>query len=330
MGFQFGMQIKDFFQLPIITKETLNFAKECRPLVKKHAPGILEEIKGITDATNLDPEILDAFVLCLGKDMIDQTRKLFENGVDFGCTSLAIHNDLTDSEYPLFARNYDWMESFKEYFTAINSEPKEGITNLAFTDHIVGRCGGMNRDGLAMVIHAIPSYAGEWRPGLRMNVICRWVLDNFKTTKEAVKFFKTIPHVFGHGYLIADKGGNIVKIETAGDEVVIIHEENGYLALTNHFETESLKKYEFKNFSFPNSQERMNKINAWFKNRQSDISIKNIKKLLSDHDTGVCNHFEFEGEITSTIWSWIAELGSNQIFLCDGSPCESPYMPFNL
>ncbi|MBN1800027.1 MAG: hypothetical protein JW891_00885 [Candidatus Lokiarchaeota archaeon] len=330
MGFQFGSQIKDFFQLPHISTETIEFAKECRSHVKVHAPGILEELKGITDATNLDPELLDAFVLCLGKDMIEQTRKLFVNGIDFGCSTIAINNELTLSEYPIFARNYDWMESFKEFFTAINSDPRNGIANLSFTDHIVGRCGGMNREGLAMVIHAIPSYAGDWRPGLRMNVICRWVLDNFKTTKEAVKFFEKIPHVFGHGYLIADKGGDIKKIETAGEEVVVIPEREGFLALTNHFETKSLKKFEFKNFSFPNSRERMKKINNWFQMRQSQISIDHIKNLMSNHDTGVCNHFEYEGERTSTLWSWIAEVGTSQILLCDGSPCKTPYEPLNL
>lgn len=325
IGFKLGEMIKDFFQLPPASKETIAFAQKCRTHVKKYAPGILDELQGLCDATGFDPKLLDAFILALGKDMIDQAREMFKNGIDFGCSSLAISSEFTDINTPIFARNYDWLESFKEYFTVAWNSPKEGISNLSFSDHIIGCHGGMNKAGLAMTIHALPSYEKEWNPGLRMNIITRWVLDNFKNIKEAVKFFEKIPHICGHNYLIGDKKGNIARIETAGDEVVVTYSEDGFMAITNHFETESLHKYEFQGFKFPNSYERLRKIQTWYKNKNSKINIDEIKKLLSGHDDGVCNHFEFGGETTSTIWSWIAEIGTDEILVCDGSPCVNQY-----
>lgn len=325
IGFKLGEMIKNFFQLPPISKKTIDFAQECLPHVKKHAPGILDEIKGLSNATGFNQTLLEAFILALGKDMIDQARGMFRKGIDFGCSTIAISPEHTSIEAPIFARNYDWEESFKEYFTGVWNNPKDGISSLSFTDHIVGCLEGINKAGLAMSIHALPSYEREWKPGLRMNIIARWILDNFKNTKEAVQYFEKIPHICGHNYLIADKEGIIARIETAGDEVVVTYSENGFMAVTNHYETESLHKYEFLNFKFSNSHERLKKIQIWYKKKNFKVSIDDIMEVLSSHDKGVCNHFDFGGETTSTLWSWIAQIGVNEIFLCNGSPCSNQY-----
>ena len=330
IGFQLGNQIKDFFQLPPASKETIVFAQECRPHIKKHAPGVLEELQGLCDAANLESKLLDAFILALGRDNINQAREMFKKGFDFGCTSFAIKSTHTGLETALFAQNYDWTESFREFFTMVWNTPKNGIANLSFTDHIVGRYGGMNEAGLAMSIHGIPSYEKEWAPGLRMNVISRWILDNMRTTKDIIRYIEEIPHVCGHNFLICDRNDDIARIETAGDEVIVTESENGFMGITNHYESENLKKYEFKNFRFRNSEVRLNKIIDWFEKNNSIINLGKVKKLLSGHDDGVCNHFEFGGEMTSTIWSWIAKIGINEIFVCDGAPCINNYDLFKL
>ncbi|MGV9170943.1 MAG: hypothetical protein ACOC4M_06695 [Promethearchaeia archaeon] len=45
---------------------------------------------------------------------------MIREGIDFGCSSLAISSELTQLE--IFARNYDWMESFKQYLTVIHNK----------------------------------------------------------------------------------------------------------------------------------------------------------------------------------------------------------------
>lgn len=330
IGFQLGTQIKDFFQLPPASEETKTFAEKCRPLVRKHAPGIIDELQGLCDAAGFDSRLLDAFVLALGRDQINEARELFKHGIDFGCTSFAISSTQTGIKTAIFAQNYDWTESFREFFTMLWNDPEEGIPNLSFTDHIVGRYGGMNKAGLAMSIHGVPSYQKEWTPGLRMNVIARWVLDNFKTTKETVHYIENIPYVCGHNFLICDDRDVIARIESAGDEVIVTYSENGFMGITNQYDTKSLKKYEFQNFSFRNSEVRLNKVNKWFEDNKSRIDLDKIKKLLSGHNSGVCNHFEFGGETTSTIWSWIAKINTDEILVCDGSPCNNPYEIFNI
>ncbi len=330
IGSQLGNVIKGSFQLPPASKSTIEFARECRIHVKKYAPGVLDELQGLSEATGFESDLLDAFVLALGKDIIDQMRVMVQQGIDFGCSALALSGDYTGSGRPIFARNYDWSETFQEYFTVIWNTPKGGIANISFTDHIVGRYGGMNSEGLAMCIHGIPNYEKDWSPGLRMNVITRWVLDNFKNTKEAVDYLEKVPHICGHNYLIGDKYNQFARIETAGDEVVVSYAKDGFMTTTNHFITEKLKKYVNQKFTLLNSYERLDKLTAWCENDNVEKNLTEVRKLFSGHDSGVCNHFELAGDKTSTIWSWIAELGTNEILVCDGSPCIGEYERFKL
>jgi predicted choloylglycine hydrolase len=326
IGNTIGKQIKGMFQIPPISKDTIEFANRCKPIVKNFCPGITEEIRGLAEGTNLDLDLLNAFILALGKDMIDEGKKLMAHGIDFGCTSFAISNEHSSEKGPIFARNYDWSESFAPYFTVIRAQSEDGIPNISFTDHPIGRYGGINKEGLALSIHAFPEYLPDWKPGIRMNVIARWVLDTFKSTEEAIRFLEKIPHICGHNYLIADKDDNLARIETAADEIVVTRAKDGFIATTNHALSHEMKKYTNPHFRFEGSVDRYNRIRKWYEKTKGKITKDAIKYILSDHEEGVCSHFEFAGERTSTIWSWISVLGTDYVDICAGSPCINDYM----
>jgi len=146
-----------------------------------------------------------------------------------------------------------------------------------------------------------------------------------KTTKEVINYLERIPHVCGHNFLICDKSDNIARLETAGEEVIVTLSNNEFMGITNQYESKHLKKYEYENFSFRNSKIRLDTIYKWYENNKSEINLDKIKKLLSGHNNGVCNHFEFGGETTSTIWSWIARIGLDEMLVCDGAPCSNTY-----
>ncbi|TFG00604.1 MAG: hypothetical protein EU542_07925, partial [Promethearchaeota archaeon] len=315
-----------FLQIPPSTKETIEFAQECKPIVKKFCPGIIKEIAGLVEGGGFDPLQLDAFILALGKDMVDEGRKLRRKRRDFGCTSFAISDENNLENRPIFARNYDWMESFAKFFTVVRCYPVEGISNLSFTDHPIGRYGGINNEGLAISIQAFPEYTPDWVPGIRTNIIARWILDKCKNTLEALKFLEKIPHMCGHNYLVADRNNNLARIETAAEEIVITEAENGFIATTNHAISPQMKKYTNQQFRFEDSVERYNRVLKWYEKMKGKVSLDSIKQILSDREHGVCSHYEFEGEITSTIWSWISVLGCDEIEICDGSPSINDYI----
>lgn len=330
MGLELGKKIGTFFQIPPISKEAIYFAQECSPIVENYCPEIIKELEGLAEGLGIDLLKLEGFILALGKDMMEESKEMMAQGIDFGCTSFAICEENTSERGPLFGRNYDWLESFAPYFTVTYREPEGGIPNISFTDHPIGNYGGVNKEGLAISIHGVPEYEPEWVPGIRMNIISRWILDMCTNTKEALRFFEEIPHICGHNYLIADHNNDLARIETAAEDIVITEPENGFIVSTNHAISPQMKKYCKQTFIFDLSVERYNRIVNWYTKSQGMISTEMIKHILSDHEEGVCNHFEYGGEMTSTIWSWIAVLGSSIIEVCDGAPCKNEYSSMKL
>ena len=309
--------MKKFYRLPSLSKETIEFGQECKTAVKRYAPGIIDELRGIVDGGGYGAELLDAFILTLGFE--------YEH---LGCTIFSVSGEYTTDQIPIFARNYDWFASFQKFFTVIWLNPVNHYSSLAFTDHFVGRYGGVNQEGLAIGITAVPGYVKRWVPGVRMNISTRWILDTCKNTKEVVSFLKKIPHVRAHTFLIADKENNLARVETSDDEVAVTYAENGFIVTTNHYQAPQLKKYTDDKLIPENSIIRLNKVHKWFENQNDLIDLEYIKLVLNDHEKGVCNHFEIDGAPSCTIWSWIAPLGKKEVYLADGSPCKNEYNPY--
>ena len=321
MGFKIGSQIKRFFQPPPCPPKKLEFSRQCKEIAKHYIPDILEEIRGFCDGGNYDLESIEAFLLALGFE--------FFNPPEAGCTVFAIGSDLTESGFPIFARNYDWDESFQDFCEISFIHPEGKLKNISFSDHMIGIYGGKNEVGLTLAILIAGDYKGKWQPGIRMNLSTRWVLDNCRTTEEAVSFLEKIPHVRGQIFMIADKEDNFARVETAPPDVAVTYAKKDYLYTTNHYQAKSLKQYSDPVLIFPNSLERFNKVKNFLENRKNKIAMSDIIKFLSSHKEGVCNHIEFEGIKSGTIYSWITEInkesGKIQLLATTGSPCKHNY-----
>ncbi|MFW9874222.1 MAG: C45 family autoproteolytic acyltransferase/hydrolase [Candidatus Thorarchaeota archaeon] len=321
MGFKFASQIKRFFQLPPGPPKKLEFSRQCKEIAEQYIPDLLEEIKGFCDGGNYDLESMEAFLLALGFELF--------NPQEGGCTVFIIGNELTESGFPIFARNYDWDESFQDLCGIRYIHPEGKLKSISFSDHMIGIYGGKNEAGLTLAILIAGDYKGIWQPGIRMNLSARWILDNCRFTEEAVCFLEKIPHVRGQIFMIADKEQNFARVETAPQQVFVTYAKNNYLFTTNHYQAASLKPFSDPALIFPNSLVRFNKVKNFLENRNSKIVMNDVIKFLSSHQEGVCNHVEFDGIKTSTIYSWITEINEKsdpiQLSATIGPPCKHNY-----
>lgn len=310
IGEQHGARIKGFFQPPPISQKKLALSQKCETLVKQYTPGLLNEIESFADTAEINQDQFKAFLITLG--------------LEPGCSVIILSPIITEYHVPVFARNYDWDITFQKYFTAYITEPKGGIRSLSFCDHMIGRYGGVNKEGVAVTIHAVPAYTGKPKPGVRMNLTLRWILDNMKTTDEAVDFITETPHMTAHIYMIADKQGNMAKVEYAPEKFKVIYGDE-FLSCTNRYQTTEMKQYESEDFDFGNTDKRIKNIENW-RQSKSHFTHKDIMHLLSNHEDGVCNHGEYMGVDFGTIWSWIAPLGTSKAYVCEGPPCTNKYV----
>lgn len=311
LGLNYGKKLKGLFNPPPAPKQKIELMYECEEVIKRYAPGIIEEIKGLATGAEVDLELLKVFLLLLG--------------IEPGCTVYAISSEYTDSGFPIIARNYDWFDWVAEFFTVNWIKPTDKYSSVSFSDHFVGRYGGANENGLAVAITAVPAGRNKITPGIRMNLSNRWMLDSFKSTKEAVTFLETVPHVTHHTFLIADKDDNFARVETDTEDVSVTYSVDGFLATTNHYQAEKMLKYETPENIPLTSKSRLEYVIKWFKANKQKIGLENIKNMLKDHKSGVCAHGSWDGMSASTLWSWIAPLGKRKLLLCEGSPCENEY-----
>lgn len=309
-GKQYGSYIKGNFTPFPISEKKHEFSKKCEEVTRQYCPGIIDHIEAFSESSELDLEFMKSFVLTIG--------------LEPECSVLAVSGDYTSENIPVFARNYDWEFRYKDIFTPIQIELIEGNTSMSFTNHLIGRLGGVNDKGLAVAITAIPAYRGKPSVGVRMNIATQWVLDNFSNTREAAEWLEEIPHQWAHNFLIADKNGVLARVETAPEKTVIVY-SNEFIATTNHYHDKEMRKLENPSFDYSSTHKRYNNMVSWYKANKGNITIDTVKKLMRGHEAGVCNHYEGENTKGVTIWSWISQLGTREIHVCHGFPCQTEY-----
>jgi predicted choloylglycine hydrolase len=303
---------------PSVIPERVELITKCEKLVQKYTPTLWEELEGVVKGGNFE----DTSVL--------QHELVLRPYPQSGCTIFAISPEFTESGKTLFARNYDWFTSFNAHFTFIRTFPIDSLSSLSCTDLTVGRYGGINEDGLAIGLTAVPGYPHD-KPGVILHLATRWVLDNCSAVEDAVAFMKRIPHFRGNNYLIADKDGAIVLVEGSPEKVKVTDASDGIAYAANRYQTPEMRKLEDVRFANQTSDLRHNNIEKWYKAKRKGFDELAAQSLLSESyetGTGVCCRFVRDDAEWSTIWSWTALLGEDKMNIADGLPTSAPYKSY--
>jgi len=167
------------------------------------------------------------------------------------------------------------------------------------------------------------------RPGVWDHIAVRAVLDNCGNTEEASTLLKELPHLWTKNFLVADSR-DIMVVEAAQQGVNVIHPENGFGVITNHFTSEEMKWFNDDGNPMHMTYERYDKISKWFERKKDDLIVDDIKRILNDSERGVLSNFRGEKEKNSflTVWSWIATTGERRFSLSKGTPIDGIYEDF--
>jgi predicted choloylglycine hydrolase len=319
MGLKIGEKCKNLvssYYSEKCSKSSIDFAIECQRSVKEHCPELLEEIQGIADGGDFDYEKLVSSELAAG--------------LKSNCTLLAISGKWTKNGHPLFARSMDWFQDALKFTAIFAARPAERLTSLGFSETFLGRLGGMNEAGLT-----IGESSTCWenpQPGIINGIAIRWILDTCRTTDEAVSFLQKIPHLMGNNYLVADRENNFAIVEAHPAKTIVTVDRRGFLIAANHYFSPEFDQ--ITPTKPRHSTDRIDHLNSWFNNRTSPIDQGDLEAIQRTHDVEICPHVQevYEGKLRNltTCWAWIAHLGENRLYLCEGSPCKSDYREYSL
>jgi len=296
---------------PKFSKEVLEKSLPYEEIAKKHTPDLLEEFRGLSDELNIDYYI--PITLELTPYRFEQTS----------CLVFALSGEHTQNGLPLLGRSHEWKEEDNEHLAVCYTAPKGKIKSLGFTFlfPLVSRYGGINEAGVA-ISGASASFENSG-PGIMLNMATRWILDNCKTTEEAVDFFKKIPKVWGESYIIVDKNNTIAKVQSHATNTIVDYSKRGFDSATLKYDSPDLA-------SFNNSWEGMEEVhstrktflNKWFEENKGKIDVSSVTETLRNHEHRMCCH-DIEG--LEICWSYILQPTSKEAFLCAGRPCKHEY-----
>ena len=157
------------------------FGQRCLPIYEKYMSEIMMEVRGLAEGLRQKYEDL-AFWLF----------NIYCNEDVHGCTVFAVKSK--DKVY--FARNMDMFPEYKKTSESVLYRAEGKNTFLAHSTAMISVEDGINEHGLSIALTFLLSK--KINPGINGGFIVRKVLEECKTTEEAIELIKTLPVSSSH------------------------------------------------------------------------------------------------------------------------------------
>lgn len=295
-------------------------------------PWMVEQINGIASGSGVDIEkvwMMNHYAL------LWPAHGLF-------CTSMSVR----DSDAgPVLIQNLDIGDEDFCYICKI--KPNNGNTTLS--DAMCSMCWsptGINDKGLAVGSSNLSSVARKpkkpLKGGITNNFLPRMVLRQCSTTKEAIKFLKSLPDVCpetsGYQLNIIDKRGDMAVVDKTGPHILVRQCEEGMNFTTNFsldpdlegWRTAGAGKEQLVKES--NFYDRADKIKHEYKQLGGKKpTIKWLKDLFKSHygKGRICRHgLDCQGGFSRLHFVYYP--CEKRVEITNGPPCENEYQYFQL
>lgn len=301
-------------------ENVFSLAERYMPVIARHTPYLLEEMRGIASGAGRD--LREIVAINARTELMYGGHKLSE------CTSIALSGQASADGGVYLAQNWDWHFSLAGGLVLWAIQPSEGRQVLTLTEAgIVGKIG--TNGSLALCVNLLMSDGDSPEPALPMHIILRHVLDTTSRVDEAVVLLATLPRSTSCNHLLADRFGALASVEATPLGQHVLYPEDGWLTHTNHCQGPELMEYDSNVRTSPETLARNERARALLKHGPVDQA--GLRVLLSDHATApgsICLHVRPEApfaEQQESVASIIFHVGQGIVDIADGPPCEHAY-----
>lgn len=304
----------------------LKHGYESEKILRKFFPLVCDEIKGITDVTNMDYLKFSSFLLAMGCCMYNLSSNVIQEVR--GCTAFSIK--YKDRMY--YGRNNDLPPFLKEGSKSEIYHPlnmnKFNITTSSF----INGEEGMNDKGLVVAMTFVGTNLNDIKPGFNSVFIVRYLLEKAYNVDNALELLLDLPIASNCNILLCDKCGNSLVVECSPEvknvrKPIKINNDLEVICTVNSFTSNEMKKYEWDFEDTYQSDERYENVINAFKNFNNEDIIEYIKNILKGNYGFMCQYdksLDFE-----TIWSSIFDLSNLTIYRAEGDPRKKKFIEDN-
>src|SRR5262249_29192326 len=141
----------------------------------------------------------------------------------------------------------------------------------------------------------------------------------------------------GAHFLIADRDGNIISIETTAKRFHIAYPQGNTLGHTNHYLADWLKDAEYiRPGSIGGSVTRYRALRRYLNDHAERLTVESLQELTRNHVSyprSICSHgtdAEPVGSRNRTVSAIIQVLADQRMHLTCGCACEGSYYPVTI
>ncbi|RMF00185.1 MAG: hypothetical protein D6768_13385 [Chloroflexi bacterium] len=320
------------YELP--RPDVLALGEACLPWHQEYAPELMEELRGIGDATGVG--LTELVILNGFTDFIDVVFNHRAAAVPArpahpaadNCTAFIVSPQATAEGRGFFGQTWDMHATATPFVILLHGKPAGGLRFLTLT--LIGCVGmiGMNEAGIAVGINNL--MARDGRPGVTWPFVVRKILmqDNLD---DALACITKARLAGAHNYLLADATGRGFNIEAMSSRLHVQEVTSGSLVHTNHclftgnlpVERERLPE------SRRNSELRLNRAEQLLKPGQ--ITLNDLLALTRDHgkNGGVCAHAVAPFFVESCSAA-VMRPATREMWAVWGLPCQNEYRHFTV
>lgn len=312
-------------------EELLALTKRYLPYAREYSKDLMEEIAGIADGAGLDFE--DVFCMNCHLDLRDLTYPFISQKLMLGCTTFGASWSATKAEQPLIGQTYDWGDIFQDGIVVfkIQRDNKPGV--LVFSIAGMVGCAGMSSAGVSLVINRL--VAGDSRPGVPYPFVVRKALEQ-ERIGNALHAIANAKRASGLFYLLGDKHGEIIGLETSATDYDVFYPENDILTHTNNYVSPRMQEYALSKKFAGDTIFRLERSKSLMNRKHPQITVTDMQDMMRDHENcpnAICRHSNSQASElarSKTIAALITNPALQTMWIAPGNPCTVEFTEITL
>ncbi len=287
--------------------------------IETHTHNCLEEVRGIADGARQSFDVMLAYQLMDAewwyRDSLARSRRASFHA----CSAVGI---VREGGTSLVAQNMDLPSHYDGTQVLLRFRPSDGPETMLFTPSGILGTTGLNQEGVAVCVNALP-HLRHRTTGLPVGFVIRGLLAK-RTLAEAVAVLQTVPHATGQNYLLGEPGA-IRDFECSPGQVSEVKPSGSLIEHTNHpLANEDIDPEEASQADFRSTTRgRLARLESELGGLGAKATVDDVARTLSDREVPVSVP---RGSDWMTLGSLIMELSSEPVVhVAPGPPADTPY-----
>lgn len=304
-----GVYIPSHVPFPL-TRQRLDFARDCLPAYERYFSAVLEEIRGIADGQDC------AFAAIAG---VLFPMYCFTPQAHCSCFALRRGGRV------LLGRNSDFLTALEAHNANCLYRPAgQGLSFIGNTTAFAEMEDGVNSQGLAAGLTSV--CPGIPRPGLSAGLLLRLVLETCGDVAGALSLLRRVPTASSHTMVLADRSGDLALVESCGNRMAVSRPEGpeGWVCAVNAFHLPEMLPLNHPEEDAWQAEARYETMRRALSAPSAPWTAQTAMDLLAGRRGFLCQYDRSTGR--DTVWSAVYDLTDGRIYRAEANPGRTPFV----